>query len=271
MKNALLDVPCIASTKDLKKFLIAQGNVQMFFKPLSGSQGKGCIATMGFAEVGAKQGRYLKFGKGDELPLGKAVIRMRKQLGRRAIAQERIVPHSLLRPICGDTCPTVRLLSSIVDKRVEVFAAILKLPGSGSVVDNLHSAGVSHPIALTPVDPSTGKLGSWRLFNGDSSTSMAPPLKLESIPQWESFIEMVNLLHPLDRGAVLLGWDIAVAEGGPMLVEVNETPGIDLWQFAWGRGFADAEGCRLLRHLDLQARWLRRRNWRRASRLLGLT
>lgn len=268
--EALLAVPRLSGNRSLGRFLQEQGHTPLFLKPLRGSQGQGCVATEGLVAAGPAGTQLLRLGNGEQLPLHQAPARLRHLLGRRAIVQERIRPHPLLRPVCGDTCATVRLLSTCMGQQVVVLAAILKLPGAGAMVDNLHAADASRPVALAPVDPASGALGPWRRFDGEASHPIAPPLPLAAIPQWAAFVQMVQVLHPLDGGAVLLGWDVAVAEPGPMLVEVNGTPGIDLWQLAWGRGFADAEGRRLLRQLEQQARWLRRRHWRRAGRWLGL-
>ncbi len=267
--EALLAVPQLSSSADLAGFLREQGATALFLKPLRGSQGQGCVATDGLA-AGPDGEPRVRLGQGGELPLRQAAAQLRRLLGRRAIVQERIRPHPLLQPVCGDTCATVRLLSSCDDQGVTVLAAILKLPGAGAMVDNLHAASTSKPVALVPVDPGSGALGRWRRFNGEGSEPMEPPLTLKAIPHWPAFVEMVRLLHRLDRGAVLLGWDVAVAEAGPLLVEVNGTPGIDLWQLAWGRGFADAEGRRLLLQLEQRARHQRRRPWRRAARWLEL-
>ena len=80
---------------------------------------------------------------------------------------------------------------------------------------------------------------------------------------------MVTSLHPLDRGAVLLGWDVAITAGGAVLVEVNGTPGVDLWQLAAGRGFGDDQGQRLLAELDATPRRIQRRRCRRAGCVAG--
>jgi hypothetical protein len=268
--QALLPVPRLRNGRELGEFLRQQGAQPLFLKPLRGSQGQGCVATDGLEPGDPGTGPRLRLGNGSRLPLAEAGTQLLRQLGRRAIVQERIRPDPLLRPVCGDTCATVRLLSTCDGQGVRLLAAILKLPGSGAMVDNLHAASDRQPVALVPVDPATGRLGAWRRFDGRGSQPLAAPLDLAAIPHWPAYGEMVATLHPLDGGAVLLGWDVAVSDRGPMLVEVNGTPGIDLWQLAWGRGFGDADGRRLLAGLEGRARWHRRRRWRRAMRWLAI-
>ena len=45
----------------------------------------------------------------------------------------------------------------------------------------------------------------------------------------------------LMRHVPLIGWDIAPAENGPIIVEMNETPDFFLVQFADRRGILDDE------------------------------
>ncbi|MEB3351431.1 MAG: sugar-transfer associated ATP-grasp domain-containing protein [Cyanobacteriota bacterium] len=259
----LLAVPALHDGASLVAFL-RQAPYPLFLKPLRGSQGRGCLA------IEALENGALRLGDGQRLPLAQAAAALRLRLGRRAIVQERLVPHPLLQAVCGDTCPTVRVLSRWRNDGVQLLAAILKLPGAGAMVDNLHAASGSRPVALVPVDPASGGLGPWRRFDGLASQPIDPPLPLAAIPHWPQVREMVTSLHPLDRGAVLLGWDVAITAGGAVLVEVNGTPGVDLWQLAAGRGFGDDQGQRLLAELDATARWIQRRRWRRARRWLAL-
>ena len=243
----LLPVPALESTFELVGFL-RQATYPLFLKPLQGSQGKGCLAIEALVDG------ELRLGNGQRLPLDQAGVALQRQLGGHAIVQERLVPHPLLRPVCGNTCATVRLLSSCDGDQVRVVAAVLKLPTAGAMVDNLHAANDSRPVALAPVNPANGTLGPWRRFNGRGSEPVEPPLPLEEIPDWAGCLSIVHSLHPLDRRAVLLGWDVAISEGGPMVVEANGAPGIDLLQLATGRGFRDADGQRLLALLEASAR-----------------
>ena len=95
-------------------------------------------------------------------------------------------------------------------------------------------------------------------------------LPLRHIPHWPKFIAMVHTLHRVDRGDVLLGWDVAITDSGASLVEVNGVPSIHLWQMACGRGLRDAQGRQFLAALEASARRIRHRSWRRAGRWLSL-
>lgn len=262
--SPLLAVPELHSSAELVCFLRQEAVYPLFLKPLRGSQGQGCLA------IEALEQNRLVLGNGERLSLKQAATLLRHRLGRKAIVQERLRPHPLLQPVCGNTCATVRLLSSWDGEQVQLLAAILKLPSAGAMVDNLHAANSEHPVTLAPVDPQTGELGAWRRFDGLRSEAVTEPLPLRHIPHWPKFIAMVQTLHRVDRGAVLLGWDVAITASGASLVEVNGVPGIDLWQMACGRGFRDAQGRQLLAALEASARRIRHRSWRRAGRWLSL-
>ena len=129
--QALLPVPRLGNGRELGEFLRQQGAQPLFLKPLRGSQGQGCVATDGLEPGDPGTGPRLRLGNGNRLPLAEAGTQLLRQLGRRAIVQERIRPDPLLRPVCGDTCATVRLLSTCDGQGVRLLAAILKLPAAG--------------------------------------------------------------------------------------------------------------------------------------------
>lgn len=264
VKAPLLPVPSFKNTKELVNFL-KKAKYPIFIKPIGGSHGRGCVAIESIEE------NSLRLGNGEKIPITEAAEALQKRLGRRAIVQERLTAHSLLYPVCGTTCPTVRLMSSFDGNRVIVLAAIIKVPNSTAMVDNIHAASETKPVILAPINTASGSIGHWRRFNGRCSKPVMPPVALTTIPEWISFLEIPVTLHCLDRGSVLLGWDIAVTEAGPMLIEVNSLPGIRLWQLANGRGFRDDAGRRTLAQMELNAKRIRSSQRWNTSGLLGIS
>ena len=41
------------------------------------------------------------------------------------------------------------------------------------------------------------------------------------IPYWEETIKIIKELHPIIFGLSTIGWDIAITEDGPVIVEIN--------------------------------------------------
>ncbi len=54
------------------------------------------------------------------------------------------------------------------------------------------------------------------------------------IPQWKEVIKLVKKLHPLFSELSSIGWDIAITENGPMVIEANAMPCTRMAQIANG-------------------------------------
>ena len=58
-----------------------------------------------------------------------------------------------------------------------------------------------------------------------------------AIPNWKETMELCAKAASLLPGIRLQSWDIAICAGGPVIVEVNASGGMDLPQHAFRRGF----------------------------------
>jgi D-alanine-D-alanine ligase-like ATP-grasp enzyme len=56
------------------------------------------------------------------------------------------------------------------------------------------------------------------------------------IPHWDKVIEITTQAHQLYPNFGVFGWDIAVTEEGPLIIECNANPHHMLYQLATGRG-----------------------------------
>jgi len=60
-----------------------------------------------------------------------------------------------------------------------------------------------------------------------------------SIPEWDALKGLVIRAHSSLPDLVTLGWDIALTDMGPLVVETNPTYDIDIVQTALKRGVRD--------------------------------
>jgi hypothetical protein len=261
----LLPVPGLVSPDELAAFLSTSEAFPLFIKPLQGSHGRGCVGVRRrLPSQGQDAEQRLELIDGSTLPLAGFATHQLRRSGDQAIVQDMIAPHPALRPVCGDACPTVRVVTSLVGGDVTVVFAVFKLPSARSLVDNLHSATAERPVHLVSLEASSGAFGSWRIYDGREARPCPSPLPaLDALPFWTHCLEIVATLHRLDPRTVLFGWDIAVSDRGPVVIEANARPGIDLFQLAMNEGFQVAARRPLLRSLDERARWIRGRRWRR--------
>jgi hypothetical protein len=115
------------------------------------------------------------------------------------------------------------------DDRPALLGVTVKLPRSGSDVDNLHAGGIA-----CAVDPVSGELGP------GLGRDPAEPLRTEH-PDTRSLITGARLTTHRDVIALALaahekldvpwsvGWDVAMTPGGPVLVEGNALWGADIF------------------------------------------
>ena len=116
-------------------------------------------------------------------------------------------------------------------KMMDIAYSIVRFGREGSIVDNLHSGGM-----VANVDLETGCLatdGADR--NGDlwvTHPDTGVTIKGFRIPYFEEAREMVKDAIATRKVEGYIGWDIAISENGPMLLEVNDRPGSDGLQTA---------------------------------------
>ena len=116
-------------------------------------------------------------------------------------------------------------------KMMDIAYSIVRFGREGAIVDNLHSGGM-----VANVDLETGCLstdGADR--NGDMWTThpdTGVTIKGFKVPYFEEAREMVKEAIATRKVEGYIGWDIAISENGPMLLEVNDRPGSDGLQTA---------------------------------------
>jgi hypothetical protein len=129
--------------------------------------------------------------------------------------------------------------------------------GKNVVVDNAHAGGIA-----AAVDVATGVLGpasdlgiSARLGWLDHHPTTGARITGMKLPYWDSLRSLVTRAHSTVRGAVVLGWDVAITPDGPLLIEANGGPGLEIMQRANRQGFSRGRfGQLLAHHLELHSR-----------------
>jgi hypothetical protein len=148
----------------------------------------------------------------------------------------------------------------------ETMAVALRFPrDAGSEVDNFHAGGLA-----AMVDPRTGRLGAatgigltadsaWHTRHPVSGA----PIEGFQVPFFAEAKALAEAGHRALGDRVVVGWDVAILAHGPILVEANGFPDLDIVQRC---GRCPLGGTRFC---DLIAFHLRRRYpiWRRRHRL----
>ena len=219
----------------------------LFVKPSRGRGGRGAERwdLVGPSTFANPAGERLEAG---EL-LDRLIERSRHQP---LIVQPRMKPHPDLREITAGALPTVRVLTCLDERGApEVVTAMLRTSfGANRTVDNLHAGGIGALVRLETGELSrSSNLGSdarlgWFSAHPDTGAQIEGRL----VPFWEEVKAHAVRAHRHFMDRVVIGWDIAILQDGPMLIEGNGNPDLDILQRFMREGLRRHRFANLLTH-----------------------
>ena len=124
---------------------------------------------------------------------------------------------------------TYRINTILTDDNVDVLYACIRIGNNGAVIDNHHAGGMS-----TPIDLETGKI-MYPAIDLDNNIFPEHPMTHVSfegyqLPCFPEALELVKEAAKKIPQLRYIGWDVAISENGPVLIEGNHIPGYDLMQ-----------------------------------------
>lgn len=207
----------------------------LFVKPLTGSGGKGAER---WDRVGPRTWSDGKVELGDS-----ALVERLRAKRRPMIVQKRVRPHPELERLTSGATPTVRALT-MIDERgdPELVAAVFRMSfGKNRTVDNIHAGGLACAASF-----GEGRLGLASNLGSDARLgwtrnhpTTGARIEGTQLPYWGEVKALAVEAHRLFADRLLIGWDIAIAEEGPILIEGNRGPDMDLMQRFMETGFCD--------------------------------
>jgi hypothetical protein len=153
------------------------------------------------------------------------------------LAEEYIVQHKLLMELSPSAVNTVRIFTQLnASDQVEILGCRLRI-SINSQVDNMAAGNIA-----APIDEITGILNGPGVYSDiTKAEEIDHPVTGVSIigfkiPFWKETLAMVKeaaLSHPENRS---IGWDIAITENGPDLIEGNHDWCKLVWQLPVKQG-----------------------------------
>lgn len=150
------------------------------------------------------------------------------------IVQPRMNPHPAVARLTAGALPTARIVTCLNERgEPEVMISVFRMSiGANRTVDNMHAGG----IAAAP-DIASGRLSRASDLGTDARLGWlsAHPDTGEAIeggvvPCWEEAKNLAIRAHHAFSDRVVVGWDIAILKDGPILVEGNGNPDMDIIQ-----------------------------------------
>lgn len=160
---------------------------------------------------------------------------------RSYLLEQRIRQHPDLVALVGPTLCCVRVLTIVtLEGEPKIVAAVFKLQPDPVGVDHLMHGGVG-----AWVDPDSGVLGRGRVRDHLADVSTIPGTNISflgfQLPYWPEVRDLAYRAAAAFPWARAIGWDIAISEQGPVLVEGNERWATSLVQMPAPHGLMTGE------------------------------
>ena len=222
----------------------------LFVKPLKGCGGKGAER---WDRIAARS-----WSMGGETVGDSELVRHFRSKGLPLVVQRRVRPHSALEALTSGALPTVRALTILDEQgQPELVAAVFRMSiGANRTVDNIHAGGLACAVSL-----GDGTLGiasdlgtDARLGWNERHPTTGAQIQGTRLPLWDEVKLLAVKAHSVFGGRTIIGWDIAIDDEGPLIVEGNRGPDMDLMQRFMNVGFCQHHRFGELIAFHLQAR-----------------
>lgn len=205
----------------------------LFVKPAKARGGKG-------AQRWAFLGEGL-FTNSSQQQLGERPLRdrlHREAATKPLLVQPRIWVHDELENLSNGALSTVRVVTCLNEfGDPEVVEALFRMAqGRHSIVDNFHAGGLASAVSLDDgrLDKASGQdcRTGWVTSHPDTNA----PIEGVRLPLWEETKALAIEAHHAFADRKIIGWDIAITNEGPIIVEGNSSPDLDMHQRVRRRG-----------------------------------
>lgn len=156
----------------------------------------------------------------------------------RIFLEELVIQHPEMNALCPKSVDTMRIMTFNDHGKPEILWMGLRVGDGAHSVDNFHAGGMG-----VKIDMQTGRLVGDAIDKNNNHFTSHPTTGVQfdgfQIPFFPEIKELV-LKASLESDKILVvGWDVAISENGPVIIEGNRRPGFDLVQVLDDRGRMD--------------------------------
>lgn len=222
-------------------YLRCEGNYPLFLKPVDASYGRGAMAFLRYDR--SRDEIHLACGKSEKADALTVSILSPREKGY--ILTEMLAPHPDLEKVCGPRLSSVRVIVLLERGIPRIFRAVWKITTGNNITDNFAHGKNGNLLGWVDVnngriEQAVGGIGSsLGVMNTHPDTKAA--LAGITLPCWSELKAIVSRGGSAYPGLTMQHWDIALARGGPVVLELNVEGGLDIHQLARLRGFYDEE------------------------------
>jgi hypothetical protein len=143
----------------------------------------------------------------------------------RVILQKRVKNHPALSPLTNGALSTLRIVTcKNPPGSIDLLPPVICMPAGRLVVDNFLQGGLAAPIDLaagTICGPAVRKDNNLGLISTNRHPDTGQEFNGFPIPMWNEAVELARRAHETFPTVAFIGWDIAILQNGPLLVEGN--------------------------------------------------
>lgn len=225
----------IENVEQLAEVIGEQGDGSYLFKPIAGSHG------LGIMRFYSHNNRLLN---DDNQTADFSAIFSPQSPNTSYILQKCLLPHSALNQVMPDgSLGTVRIVTISHGTELKIFLPCLRIPVGKNIADNFSHGQAKNLIA--GIDLETGFL--IRPYGADSlglnlvekvDVHPSNQFKIEGFlfPLWDEVLALVTRASAGFAELNTIGWDVALTEEGPCLIEGNWRYDCDILQVAFDKG-----------------------------------
>lgn len=149
------------------------------------------------------------------------------------LLQEKIKQHEAISRLNPTSVNTIRIVTTKYNDAVNVLSVVIRIgTSSDKVVDNAATGGT-----YVAIDEA-GRLQKYGYYHPGMGTKAAihPVSNVTylgyQIPYWDEVIRLVKNAHEIVPDINTIGWDVAITDKGPILIEGNDNYEISIMQDA---------------------------------------
>lgn len=241
----------LRSVDELEQYLRAAKALPVYIKRSFGSYGRGNTLISGL------EGDNVILGNGTLEPITKFCASLDDARTLGWLLQEPLVSHPAVRKLTNSAkISGLRMHTFFSPSGAEVTKVIFKINTGIRDSDNFEHGASGN--MLGAVDIGTGKVV--RVIDGTGTRQVLNPAHPATgmniigfqIPYWSEILKLVKDAQAGFPGFICPGWDIALCQDGPKILEINAFGDIDLSQHAYRIGFLDDPFLSLMRQRGLQ-------------------
>ncbi|MDG1472704.1 MAG: sugar-transfer associated ATP-grasp domain-containing protein [Ascidiaceihabitans sp.] len=225
-------LPTLRDAEAIKTFLKDASNYPVFGKPAHGSESVGSVLLI------SCNGTTLTLGNGKTVDLEGFCKEVTAKYAGGYLFQKALVQHETLANITGKAIGCVRIVTAMDGEAPRPVYSVWKIPAANAMSDNFWQDGSM----LAHIDLDSGVVQACRQGSGLDTVEIKQHPKSGAavvgtqMPDWQAAIDLARQAHAIFPEFGVCGWDIAMTDEGPKIVECNDNPSHSLYQLAARRG-----------------------------------